>query len=29
MSRALLGVTDFIDNLVDTDGNRVLTSFYP
>ena len=29
MNRALLGETDFIDNLVDTDGNRVLTAFLP
>lgn len=29
MNRALLGETNFIDNLVDNDGNRVLTSFLP
>ena len=29
MNRALLGDTNFIDDLVDTDGNRVLTAFLP
>ena len=29
MSRALQGETDFIDNLVDADGSRVLTVFLP
>ena len=29
MNRALRGEADFIDNLVDTDGNRVLTAFLP
>lgn len=29
MNRALLGETDYIDNLVDTEGNRVLAAFLP